>query len=244
MKSHAMVLAVALSLVSLVGHAQSESQRTISVSGDAEVRVVPDEVILALGVETSNVDLEAAKAENDRLAGATIAVVKEHGVEDKHIQTGHISIEPRYEYEYERRNFLGYFVRKSVVVTLRDLDEFEPLLSDVLSAGTNYVHGVDFRTTQLRKHRDQARELALIAAKEKAEDMAGALGQKIGQPLTIDEGYVHWFSPYGAWWGAGPGGRMAQNVMQESGGGTADTPTMPGQIAVNANVRVTFALVD
>ena len=238
---------IAAFVVALLFGACAEAQdtpRTISVSGDAEVRVEPDEVIITLGVETVDMELAKAKSENDRLAAAVIAMAKMHDVEAKHIQTGHISIEPRYEYEYERRNFLGYFVRKTVVVTLRDLDEFEAFLSDALEAGTNYVHGIEFRTTELRKHRDEARRLALIAAKEKAEAMAGVLDQKIGQPRSIDEGYSQWFSPYSSWWGSFGGGRMAQNVVQNQGGGQGDSPTMPGQIAVNASVRVTFELVD
>ena len=40
--------------------------RLITVTGDAEVRVVPDEVMLTLGVETWNKELNAAKQENDR----------------------------------------------------------------------------------------------------------------------------------------------------------------------------------
>lgn len=237
------IVAAAIGLVSLVAAAQEESRRTISVSGDAEVRVAPDEVILTLGIETSDMDLNTAKSENDRLASAVIGVAKQHGVEEKHLQTGHISIEPRYETEYARRNFLGYFVRKTIVVTLRDLNQFESLLSDALEAGTNYVHGIDFRTTELRKHRDQARALAIVAAKEKAEAMAKELGQSIGQPVSIDEGYSHLFSPYGGWWGARHGGGVAQNVIQNAGGGGAlDGPTMPGQITVSAGVRVTFEL--
>ena len=41
--------------------------RTIIVSGASEVRIVPDEVILTVGVETVHVDMETAKAENDAM---------------------------------------------------------------------------------------------------------------------------------------------------------------------------------
>jgi hypothetical protein len=49
------------------------------------------------------------------------------------------------------------------------------------------MHGLDFRTGELRKHRDEARRLALQAAREKATHMAGVLGQTIGRPLRIIE---------------------------------------------------------
>lgn len=71
--------------------------RLITVTGDAEVRVVPDEVILTLGVETWNKDLNIAKKENDQRIRKIVALAKKHKIETKHIQTDYISIEPRYE---------------------------------------------------------------------------------------------------------------------------------------------------
>jgi uncharacterized protein YggE len=218
--------------------------RQITVSGDAEVRVVPDEVILTLGVETDDMDLLVAKAENDRRMARILAMAEEHGIETKHIQTEYISIEPRYESSYEKRVFLGYFVRKTIALTLREIDDFESLLSDVLTGGATHVHGIQFRTTALREHKDRARALAVEAAGEKAAAMAGALGQRIGEPVSIQEDQTGWWSPYGGWWGSSWGSSMAQNVIQNAAG---DSPTIdgtlaPGQISVYARVTVSFAL--
>jgi uncharacterized protein YggE len=108
------------------------------------------------------------------------------------------------------------------------------------------VLGIQFRTTELRKHRDEARGLAIQAAREKAVAMAGELGQAVGPPKTIYEQQVGWYSAYNAWWGARYGGSMSQNVIQETGAGTMSSATTvaPGQITVNAKVTVTFELAD
>ena len=116
--------------------------RLITVTGDAEVRVMPDEVILTLGVETWDKDLNVAKNENDQRTERIVDVAKNLKIETKHIQTDYISIEPRYEDRYEHKEFIGYFVRKSIVLTLRDTSKFEVVLSGVLEAGANYVHAV------------------------------------------------------------------------------------------------------
>ena len=226
------------------GEAEGGRERLVSVSGEAEVRVVPDEVILTLGVETSNMDLAAAKAENDRRVAAILDLTQRYGIEPKLVQTDHISIEPRYQDSYEKRSFYGYYVRKTVVVTLRDIGQFEGLLSDALASGVNYVHGIQFRTTELRQHRDRARALAINAAREKAAALAGELGQEIGEPLEIREGQVGWWSSYGGWWGSGWGGGMTQNVIQNAAGSgyTGDDTLAPGQIKVTAVVTVDFAL--
>jgi uncharacterized protein YggE len=224
-----------------------EEPRAITVTGDAEVRVVPDEVIMTLGVETWDKRLGVAKGDNDRIVAQVLALTAEHGIEPQHVQTDYVSIEPRYRNGYyEERDFIGYFVHKNVVITLRDLSKFEDLLAGALEAGVNYVHGVQFRTTELRKHRDAARDLAVEAAREKAEAMAGTLGQGVSQPLAIVEEQSGWWSGYGAWWGSRWGGAMAQNVVQESSGAAwaSDGSVAPGQINVNARVSVTFELTD
>ena len=239
------VLALAATAWNGAEAAAPAGPRTISVAGEAEVRVVPDEVVLTIGVETAHEDLDVAKEENDARIAQVFAVAQGHGVEAKHIQTDHVSIEPRYHDSYEKRGFIGYFVRRSVVITLRDLDRFEPLLAQLLEGAVNYVHGIQFRTTELRRYRDQARELAAVAAKEKAIALAGALGQKVGDPLTISEEHSGWYGWYGAWWGARRGGSMTQNVVQNVDGSAylgQDSTLAPGQIAITARVAVQFEL--
>jgi uncharacterized protein YggE len=240
----ALVLMLALSAWT-ADESPAQDSRTITVSGEAEVRVVPDEVILTLGVETWNKDLNVAKGENDRIVTGVLALAAEYGVVPEHVQTDYVSIEPRYgNGYYEDRDFIGYFVHKNVVITLRDLSQFEGLLAGALKSGVNYVHGIEFRTTELRQHKDEARALAIQAAREKAAAMAGELDQNVGDPLDVREEQSGWWSGYNAWWGSSWGGSMSQNVIQEAGGAAvlADSSVAPGQIKVNARVSVTFEL--
>ena len=227
------------------GSAQPEV-RLITVTGDAEVRVVPDEVVLTLGVESLDLDLDAAKRQNDDIVKAAIDLAKQHGVKPEHMQTEYLSVEPRYRDSYETRDFLGYSVRRTLVLTIQDLGKFEELLAAELKVGVNYVHGVDFRTTELRKHKDTARALAIKAAKEKAAALAAELGLRLGDPQTIREDQSGSWSWYSSWWGAGWASGMAQNVSQNAAGGAAgaslEGATAPGQITVRAQVTVSFDL--
>lgn len=223
--------------------ADNPEPRLITVTGDAEVRVAPDDVVLTLGVETWSPDLTKAKKENDERMQKLLKLAPTFKIEDKHVQTDYISIEPRYDDQWEHRDFVGYFVRKNIVFTLRDPSKFEDLLSSALEAGANYVHGVQFRTTELRKYRDEARALAIKAAKEKADALAGELGQRVGKPHMIREDQVGWWSWYNSWWGNRWGGGMAQNVIQNYGGQAQPESTVAlGQIYVNARVTVSFEL--
>ena len=247
--------------------ADQQEPRLITVTGDAEVRVVPDEVIITLGVETWDKDLTIAKSENDKRIQKIIDIAKKQNVEGKHIQTDYISIEPRYEHRHEHRNFIGYFVKKTIVITLKDTEKFENILSSTLEAGANYVHGVQFRTTELRKHRDQARSLAIKAAQvflskqqekilkdqarslaikaaqEKANDLAKELDQKVGKPYKIQENQSGWGSHYNSWWGSRGRGGMYQNVIQNvAGSSESESSIALGQIKVTARITVSFEL--
>jgi uncharacterized protein YggE len=218
-------------------------QRGITVSGEAEVKVAPDEVVLTLGVETRHKLLAEVRRMNEQRMKAVLAAIGAAGVAGKDIRTDYLNLQPEYENSGSRRTFVEYIQRTTVVVTLRDVSKFETLLTSVLQAGVEYIHGVDFRTSELRKYRDEARVLAMKAAKEKAVALADVLGQKVGKPRTIQEGQGGWFSSYGGWWGRGYQG-MAQNVVQSASGGGAgqEGPLAPGSLSVRASVSITFDL--
>jgi len=225
----------------------SAAPRTVSVTGEAEVRVVPDEVVLTLGIETHDNQLAVAKSQNDAIVKKVLNLATEYGIASEHMQTDYIGIEPKYPNGcYELCDPIGFGVHKTVVITLRDLTKFEDLLTDVLNAGANYVQGIEFRTTELRKYRDEARALAIRAAREKASALAEELDQEAGKPQTITEQQSSWWSGYSAWWGYKMSSAMTQNTIQEYGGASlgVDSSVAPGQISVRASVAVSFELTD
>lgn len=245
LKKSSVLIIIFLCLLTLftpcLAEGQEKQLRLINVSGEAEVQVVPDEVILTLGIETQHQDLETAKQLNDERIQKILAVTNKLKIEPKHTQTDYISIEPRYVDNYDKKSFIGFFVRKSLVITLKDISIFEKVLSGSLNAGANYVMGVQFRTTELRKYRDQARQLAIKAAEEKAVMLARELGEKVSRVYSITEQSNHWNS-YNGWWGFRNG--LTQNVIQNAGGTSGnDSDTIaPGQISIRATVLVSFEL--
>ena len=246
-KLQSLVIVTGLLALSISAQAQfvsSAASNSITVSGDAEIKVVPDEVILILGVETSDKNLKIAKSLNDERIKKVLALAKDYGISSQHIQTDYISIQPEYRDYRVTGELLGYVVRKTIVIRLKDIPKFENLLSDALEAGVSYVHGIEFRTTELRKYRDQARAMAIKAAQEKATALANEVGRKAGKALSIGETAYGSWSGYNAWWGNRWGGGVAQNVTQNAGGlSPGDAGSLaPGQITVRATVSVTFAL--
>ena len=149
-----------------------DDRQKITVIGEAVVKVQPDQIIITFGIETWDKNIMTAKKENNEIMKKAILVIQQSGIQDNNIQTDYLSIEPRYDNNYEKKNFIGYFVRNTFVVTLTEPGKVEDLVTGVLQSGVNYIHNINFQTTEFKKYREQARELALNAAKEKAEKMA------------------------------------------------------------------------
>ncbi|MEO7297570.1 MAG: SIMPL domain-containing protein [Verrucomicrobiota bacterium] len=170
----------------------------INVSGSAEVKVVPNEIRLSVAVETRSETLEPARLENDEKTASVLKFLKQIGIKEKDVQTDFISIQPDYEYNNRPRIVpSAYIVQKSIQVRLTATTNFQAVLTGLLTNGVNRVNGVDFRTTQLRKFRDQARAMAIRAAKEKAQALVSELGVKLGKPYNISATDNAWFGYYG-----------------------------------------------
>ena len=222
--------------------AQSSIERPlITVTGQAEVKVAPDEVVFRLEVETLNKELATAKALNDESVRKVIALARKYQIPERNVQTDFISVTPRFyeatgpEDRGRDREFLGYEVSKRIVIALNDVSRTESLLSDVLTTGVNYVRGVQFRSTQIRKIKDQARQLAIRAAQEKAIALTREIGQTIGKAYSIQEDE--------------PGRYDNRSMMQNNSIVSSSTTTSSeettialGQISIQARVVVCFEL--
>jgi uncharacterized protein YggE len=237
-------------LLSSVARAQYQPPPPqVSVSGTAEVKVAPDEVEISAGVETRDAQLDVATHQNNERVATALAFLKNAGLPDKYVQTDSIEVQPDYGASDAQIEPRFYRVRKSIEVKLTTVTNLETVLTGLLSHGVNTLYDVDFRTTELRKYRDQARAMAIQAAKEKAAALCQELDVKCGKPVSISAqeygGYFGW--PGNRWGPRNYGGLMnaSQNIVQNNNGGSSDSAgeTMSiGQISVSASVNVSFLI--
>jgi hypothetical protein len=243
------LLALGLPLIAVSAQENSRPPQ-ISVSGTADVMVTPDEAVIHVGVETRNESLEQARHQHDDSMKKALTFLKTTGIPDKNVQTDYINISTEYRNESSRSQTTIYVVRKFIEVRLTNVMQLEKTLTGLLDSGVDRVNYVEFKTTQLRKYRDQARSMAIQAAKEKADVLCADLGIKRGKPLNINASESGGsFNPYyGSYW-YGRGGSLANNaqVAVEDSDHPSDSISGTlslGQISVSATVNVSFALED
>ncbi len=200
------VLFLCLLLVFLTNSFAQDLDKTpqIAVTGNAEVLVEPDEANISLDVSKTDKDLAVAKKQNDETTAKILEVVRRFNIPAQNVNIRNISVEiknkiirdpkkPVYDEDGDltgEKIFIGYEVSKTVGIKFLDLKKFEELFAELLKTGVTEVNSVSFETSKLRQYKDQARDMAIKAAKEKAAAMAEAIGQTIGKAIRITEGTI------------------------------------------------------
>lgn len=222
---------------------QTTSPPLISVTGTAEIKVAPDEVVLYASIESRHEKLLDAKRENDGFAAKAVAFLKGKGIKDEDIQTSHITLTPEYDREKGPTKPVYYEASKSIEVIIRQVDTFEAIMTGLLENGVNSISGITFRNSKYRELRVKARAMAVKIAKEKADALAAELDVKRGkiyQVEAIDDG--------GALYG---GYRSLNTALQGSingnvGGADGEAGDSGGfsvgQISITSRVQASFLI--
>ncbi len=213
---------------------KDESRPLITVVGSSEVKAVPDLIDLQIGLETRSKDLKTAFSDQETKVRQVLDLLRRSGIESRDVQTGHVDVRPVYDEEKGGKNLIYYELQKSIAIVLRDPSKYDGLLRELFQAGANRVFGINFRNSKQRHYRDQARDMAVTAAREKAVALAEKLGQQIGKAFTIEEEPLRPVF----------GNPIANSMVEASGAqyDTSDSGLALGQITFRASIRVSFEL--
>lgn len=205
-------------------------QPQISVSGEGKIKVIPDEAIISIAVETKGEESSKVKKENDTSIDKVLKFLKSTKIDPKNIKTERVSLYPQYDYQ-KKKNY--YYASQTISIHLKDLSHYEVIMSGLVDAGVNRVNGVVFQSSQMEILKSDARKRAVADAKKKAEDFAGALGQKVGKAIVVSDNSQPIYNP-----------PMYRNVMMEAKmeGDMSQETLAIGEIEINTNVNITFIL--
>lgn len=236
------VLAAFLSWVSGAeadcGESVMESIPSLTVRGSAEVSVAPDRATVRLGVLVQRPQAAEAQREANEVAGRILRNFEELGVEEDQIQTSELQLSPVYAgtdpraSKPEEPRIAAYRASNVVSVRLDDLSKIGPAIDAGLAAGANRLEGVHFGLKNDLPAREDALRQAVGEARSKAKTMADALGVRLVEVLSLDEGGVTIDVP-----------RMAlARGMAFAEASDVPTPVASGQITVSAQVTLRYRI--
>lgn len=214
---------------------RSGETRTITVNGTAEVYASPDVGVITISVKSENIDIAKATNENSTTMNGIITFLKGEGIDQKDIKTTGFSINPRYEYEMKtgKRNLAGYEITQNVNVKIRDLTKIGKVISESTSLGANDISSLSFIIDNDEQIKEQAKELAIKDAKDKAQKLEKELGIKMVRIVSYSEGS---YPMYDSYYGVGGGAEM--KVSSSITPPTIET----GQNKITSNVSITYSI--
>ena len=112
-------------------------------------------------------------------------------------------------------------------------DAVSTLMDTCITAGATGVDGPRYYVSSYDEAYNEALTQAIAASREKAQVMAAAAGVTLGPVVNITEGYQY------------TGYRYASNeaaVMADEAGGMASMKIAPGQVDIEAQVTVSYAI--
>lgn len=217
---------------------------TINVRGEGEVFAAPDIGQFTFSVRAEADDAATAQAQSAEAMNTVIAYLTEAGVAEEDIKTTGYYLNPKYTYPDRicpmgtycppvEPQADGYQVNQSVEVKVRDLDNSGELIAGVGARGATDVSGLSFTIDDESAIKADAREQAIADAKEKADELADALGVRIVRMIGYyeEEGY---YPMYG--YGGDMMARSESAVM-------ASAPNMPtGENSITSTVNITYEI--
>jgi uncharacterized protein YggE len=205
------------------------AQRTVSITGIANVRSTPDEAVVSFGVQTESPLAEAAMRENATRMVSVLRAFTDLGLKDDDISTTGVNLYP--SYGSDGTNVSGYQASNQVSVTFHDLGLIGRAIDDAVKAGANLTNGAMFQMSPGNKGSEQALATAIADARSKASAMAAATDAQLGQVLTVTETGSPSFSP-----------PMPYDTAV-AGAAATSTPVNPPTLETQVSVQVTWELI-
>lgn len=214
----------------------AESAAQITVSASASVRLVPDKATVSFGVTTQEATAEEAQSKNGEAVDQVIAVLTECGVEEKSIRTTYYGMYPQYDWSDDgEQRIIGYVVTTTMSVQDQNIEDLGKLLSACVAAGINHVDNVSFLCSGYDEAYSRALAQAVEASRGKAEAIAAAAGKKLGDAVSVTEGWQDSSARYGR-----SVNSLYDMAAEEAAYGAPSF--QPGETEITANVTVSYRM--
>jgi len=195
--------------------------RSMTLTGQGQVTVVPDVAVIHLGIQSTGEDLAVVQSANAQLSQDILDALRRMGITD--IKTFQYSIDKYYEYNNGTPIDRGYTVRNILEIKTGDMDLVGDFIDKAVNAGANIVDMISFEVSNPDLYYQQALNLAVMNAIEKAKSIANNLEIQVEPiPTKITE--------------SSSMPRPPQPFQRE----LAATPIVPGNVLIEANITAEF----
>ncbi|RZL44146.1 MAG: DUF541 domain-containing protein [Pedobacter sp.] len=165
---------------------QVDLRKKINVSGSAETEVTPDIIYIGISLKEYLKDNNSKKrVEITELENQLYNAVLKAGIAKEDLMINNVS---SYNYATEKKKNPDFLASKQYRLKVSDLNKFNEIMNaiDVKGIASTNIESYDYSKIETLKK--DLKIKALLAAREKANYMVTALGEKLGGVIDIQDG--------------------------------------------------------
>lgn len=216
-----------------VATADTTHPATLAIDGQGVAFVVPDVATLSVQIRSGSATSTVARSRANLKTKAVLAALAKLGITRAQLTTTGISLSRR---QLSKKKVL-YSATNEIDLRLTDVAKVGPVVDAATEAGADGIDGPSFTFSDPTAGRAQATRNALADARKRADDAAGAVGQKVTgiRSIVIDPS-------------SGPesasGGSTSKQAASPASADTVSSPTQvsAGRQEVDATVEVVYTI--
>jgi uncharacterized protein YggE len=205
--------------------------RTVLVQGLGKLMTVPDQVRLSVQVNTRGGSASEAMSQASKKTSDILAVLKGYGIDPKDIQTSRVTVSAILDYQrnIQPPPIIGYSGVNEFTILFKGklMDRVGEFLDKAVTLGVSSFGGLMYESSMQRELERDALKRAAADAQERADVLAKELGATLGRVMNISESV------------SSPAPMMRAAMMDAA---SAAAPVMTGELAISAQVTVSFEL--
>lgn len=220
-----------LALSTFAQQADKQPVKKIEVNGSAEMEITPDEIYFNISLR------EYVKGKN-KVEISTLEKQLQKAIADAGISKADLTIENVYGNNFEilrkKKDPQEFMARKQYRLKLTKLDKINEILGAVDAEGIENTRIASYSSSKMEAYRKEVKIKALLAAKEKAEYMLTAIGNKMDGVIEIQEMNTDNYTDVRP--------MMMANYKSAAGSEDASSDIDFKTIKIRAEVRAVFAI--
>ena len=203
MKTFAVLVTLWLSGILAISAQEDNDSRYIEVTGSSETEIIPDEIHFMITIKEywqeefekkSKPEDYQTKVPVNEIEHNLMSALKQAGIAPSDIQTKEVG-------DYWRERGKDFLISKTFDIKLQNPDQINRIIQTVNTKGIQSMNIGELKNKDLQEYRKQGKIEALKAARQKADYLVAAMGQKLGNVLRIvepEERSFSYFQPQSA----------------------------------------------
>ena len=203
MKTFAVLVTLWLSGILAISAQEDNNSRYIEVTGSSETEIIPDEIHFMITIKEywqeefekkSKPEDYQTKVPVNEIEHNLMSALKQAGIAPSDIQTKEVG-------DYWRERGKDFLISKTFDIKLQNPDQINRIIQTVNTKGIQSMNIGELKNKDLQEYCKQGKIEALKAARQKADYLVAAMGQKLGNVLRIvepEERSFSYFQPQSA----------------------------------------------